>query len=96
MITDRAITPQSLLIRNQEIVFTDMDGETVMMSMDLGQYYSLDSIASEIWQRLETALDVQSLCGQLCTVYEVDPDQCLAETLPFLKEMMDCGVIQFA
>ena len=40
----------SIIKRNPEMVSSDMDGETVMMSMENGEYYGLDPIGSRIWE----------------------------------------------
>lgn len=82
------ITTQSVLARNPEINFTDMGGEIVMMSIDQGEFYGLDDIATDIWNRLEEKMAVHNLCKDLCASYGIDTEQCLTDILPFLDEMV--------
>ncbi len=91
--TQMQITTNTIIQRNHEIIYNDMDGETVMMDIKKGIYYGLDSTATRIWDLLEQALSVEQLCEQLCRVYAVSEADCLKETLTFLEEMAQHRVI---
>lgn len=88
------ITAKSIIRRNPDIIHTDMDGETVMMSMEQGEYYGLDKTASTIWNMLEEGLTVAQICESLCRKYDVPAQQCEADTIPFLQDMAAHDVIQ--
>ncbi|MCP4697858.1 MAG: PqqD family protein [Gammaproteobacteria bacterium] len=94
--TNKEITLQSVIIRNPEINFTNMCGEIVMMSIDQGEFYGLDDIASDIWHRLEHSMDVQALCNDLALSYGINIEQCFADTLPFLREMAGKGLVRMS
>ncbi|MEE9344908.1 MAG: lasso peptide biosynthesis PqqD family chaperone [Methylococcales bacterium] len=87
------ITTNTIIQRNHEIIYNDMDGETVMMDIEQGTYYGLDSTATRIWELLDQALSVEQLCQQLCRKYAVSEADCLNETLTFLEEMAQHHVI---
>ena len=53
---------QNLVRRNPEIVHSDMDGETVMMSVSEGNYYGLNGVGSQIWELLEQEMSVAAIC----------------------------------
>ncbi len=88
-----SITKNTIIQRNNDIIYNDMDGETVMMSIEHGTYYGLDGIATRIWDLLDQALSVEQLCEQLCSKYAVSEADCLNETLTFLEEMAQHHVI---
>lgn len=75
--------------RCSEMVSTKMDGETVMMSIDNGEYYGLDSIGSRIWEILEKPIQVNALLEELLNEFEVDKEQCEADTLGFLNQLLE-------
>ena len=78
----------SNLIRRQEnMIEASIDGETVMMNADSGHYYGLDSIATRIWQLLETPQTLQDLVNALVKEYEVTPEQCESDVTAFLQDM---------
>jgi len=84
----------SIAQRNQEIVDAGIDGETVMMSIATGQYYGLDTIASDIWNMLEKPTKVQTICQQLLEDYDVDSQQCHKDVLAFLNSLKDNNIIE--
>ncbi len=88
------ITLTSIAQRNHNIVEASIDGETVMMSIENGQYYGLDSIASRIWALLEKPEKVEDICLQLLESYDVSKEQCETEVLQFLDTLKDNNIIE--
>ena len=87
------ITINSVIKRSPEIVHTDMDGETVMMSIEQGNYYGIDSIGSDIWNMLEGEMSIEDLCLKLCEKYDVEESQCQQDVISFLEKMQEHKVI---
>jgi hypothetical protein len=82
-----AITLQSKIVRNSDLIAEPIDDELVMADIDAGKYYGLNNIAAAIWQNVETKISVEDLCKRLCENYEVTAEQCSTEVLAFLKEL---------
>ncbi|MBN1187693.1 MAG: lasso peptide biosynthesis PqqD family chaperone [Bacteroidales bacterium] len=78
---------QSIIKRNPEMISSDMDGETVMMSMENGEYYGLDPIGSRIWAIIENETKIEDLIIQLLDEFEVEREQCEEETLSFINDL---------
>ncbi|MCI5149559.1 MAG: PqqD family protein [Candidatus Electrothrix sp. MAN1_4] len=83
------IESHTVLQRNDAINFTSMCGEIVMMSSDQSEFYGLDDIATDIWNRLEEKKSVQELITELCNTYGIEQNQCITDTSPFLQELVD-------
>lgn len=81
------------LVRSQEMIATEVDGEIVLISLDDGRYYGLDSVASEIWRRLESPKRADALCDELQTHFAGDPDTISRETMEFLAKMAEQRLI---
>lgn len=88
------LTLNSVVSRNADVIEAEIDGERVMMSIETGQYYGLDAIASRIWSLLETPQSVQAICAALISQYQVDEAQCAADVSLFLEQMIGYGVIR--
>lgn len=84
----------TILERNPEMVFSEMDGEIVMMSIENSEYYGLDPIASRIWQLLEKPSSVAHLADILLEEYEVDRETCLKDVLDFSGELLQKKIIR--
>lgn len=82
------------LIRNRDILATDLDQETVLMSIDAGAYYGLEETAQTIWSMLETPLTFSDLVDQLVKTYNVTHDECAADLQQFLGAMEQEGLLR--
>lgn len=84
----------STIKRADDLVSCDLDGETALMSVENGKYYSLDPIGSRIWVLLEQARPVSDLCALLLGEFEVEPSQCEEDVLAFLNELAQDNLIK--
>ena len=84
----------SVLVRNDAIVFTDLDDTIVMMDVDEGHYYELDPIAARIWTLLEEASSAGSICETLAGEYKVDTKTCQQDTLEFLQAGLEQRIFE--
>lgn len=73
--------------RQTGCIVSDMDGETVMMSIDNGKYYNLGAIGGRIWSLLEQPMSVSLLIAQLLEEYDVDRSECEAQVFKFLDHL---------
>lgn len=90
------LNADSKIARSEGMVEAEIDGETVMMSVEQGSYYGLDSIASRIWALIESPKSIREICEQLVLEYEVEMDQCQDDVMGFLHEMAERKVIQLS
>lgn len=64
-----------------------------MMDLDQGKYFSLNAVATRIWDLLEKHRDVSELCTLIIDEYEVDQARCVAEVTELLEEMVKLGLV---
>jgi hypothetical protein len=86
---NKEIGPDTLLQRKPGLLFNEIDGEVVMLSIENSEYYGMDKVGSRIWQLLEKPMLFRELVAKLMEEYEVSEEQCTADTLAFLKKIMD-------
>jgi hypothetical protein len=77
-----------------DLVSCDMEGETALMSVENGKYYSLDPVGSRIWAFIEKARPVSAICSVLLEEFEVEPSQCRSDVLAFLNELAQDNLIK--
>ncbi len=80
--------------RNKKTISGKLHDELVMMDMDQGKYFSLNQTATVIWELLERPLTIEELCEKLTEEFEIDVEQCEADTKQYLEEMMKLGLIR--
>ena len=80
-------------VRNSKTISGRLHDELVMMDIDQGKYFSLNPVATRIWDLLETPLSIDDLCLLLIDEYEVGLDQCRIEVEEHIAEMLKFGLI---
>jgi hypothetical protein len=81
-------------IQSKQVVQSRIDDEVVMMDIESGFYFGLNSVASVIWELLKDGKTVDELAEYLITEYDVNRKQCLEETDILIKKMLDLKVIR--
>jgi hypothetical protein len=88
------IGPSAVLTRSAEHVSAPLGEELAMMDVDAGTYYVLDDVAAFIWSRLSEPTRVAELVSDLGERYDVSPDRCEADVLPFLRQLHEKGLVR--
>jgi hypothetical protein len=86
--------PSSKLHRTENLLSTQLDEETVLMSIDAGAYYGLKGPARSIWEILETPLTFSELVDRLVEEYQVSSETCAADVETFLEKMEREGLLR--
>lgn len=87
---------ETVLVRREDLIAQELEGELVMLDMVSGHYFGFDPIASAIWTRLEQPVSLKALCENLTSEYEVSFEQCLEDVSTFLEELIDKDLVRRA
>jgi hypothetical protein len=79
--------------RNNRTISGRLHDELVMMDIGQGKYFSLNPVATRIWDLLEKPMDCNELCSLLLEEYEVEPGRCNEEVAELLQEMEKLGLV---
>ena len=82
------------IIRCEELLEADVNGEIVALHIDKGQCYGMNNVASRIWQLLAEPTSPEQICARLAEEYEVDPGTCRADVDALLAELEAEGLIK--
>lgn len=88
--------PQDNVIRyarNNRTISGRLHDELVMMDLDQGKYFSLNPVATRIWDLLDNPLSTGELCMILVDEYDVEPERCCLEVDEHLQEMIRLGLV---
>jgi len=92
----KAIGEDAVVSHAAGLVAADMDEGKVMLNIQNGKYYGLDSIGSRIWELLEKPHTVHALVLELLKDYEVEEKTCRQDVLVFLNKLYAQGLIDLA
>jgi hypothetical protein len=94
MLSSPSIEGSTVVGLNEDQLSCNLDGETVLMSIQSGMYFGLDSIGTRIWDLLQEPKAVTHLCELLTQEYEVQPAQCEQEVISFLHTLAEKDLIK--
>ena len=89
-----SINLNSSVVHDPSVLSADMDGETVMMSIEAGEYYGLNEVGTFLWDFMAEPVSVKTLCQRVLDNYEVDEATCRADVLSYIAKLLDRGVIK--
>jgi hypothetical protein len=81
-------------IQNAEIIQSKIGEEVVMLDMESGFYFGLNSVASIIWGMMESGISFEDLCDQLTEHFEVERTLCEADTQELLDQLLEKKIIR--
>ncbi len=82
------IGPDTVLQRRNDLLFNEIDGEVVMLSVENGEYYGMNNVGSRIWELLKKPISYQKLITQLLEKYIVTEEDCDSELIKFINELI--------
>lgn len=91
--TNINISLDTLVSRNEAMLASQLDGETIMMDVDNGLYLGMNTTGSRIWSLLEKPLLAKDLCDQLAMQFKVSETECESQVLSFLNDLLQRKVI---
>ena len=94
--SQQQINSDTIIARSDAMFSDDLDNDVVMMDVEKGVYYGLESNAARIWKLIEQPTAVGSICDSLAAEYDISPDECRQEVAEFLEDLLDRKVIHIA
>lgn len=80
--------------QNRKIIHSKIGDEVVMMDMDSGFYFGLNTIGSAIWDKLASPITANELVEVLMNEYSVERIVCESDTHEFLNQLLERGIIK--
>ncbi|WP_128891355.1 PqqD family protein [Erythrobacter sp. HKB08] len=77
-----------------DIIETDVDDETIIVSLESGEMFSLSGTARAIWEKLEAGMDESDLVDALTDEFEVEEEVLRADLAKFLADSREAGLIE--
>ena len=80
-------------IPDADVLFQDVGGEAVLLSMASERYFGLDPVGTRVWHLLAVDPSLQSAFDALIREYDVEPDRLEAELLALVQQLSDAGLV---
>lgn len=84
----------ALVKRADRFVETEIDGETVIMELETGDFFSLSGSALSIWQLIDGTRDRASLLAAIAAEYQTSESQVVADVDGFVADLKSAKLIE--
>lgn len=92
--TDRAKLDQIIPRPSADVQGTTMEGETVLLDLRSGRYYTLNRLGSVIWEHCTGEETMRDIHAVLCDRFEVAPERALNDLIVLVDQLMQEGLLQ--
>jgi hypothetical protein len=92
-LSESILTNQQFVV-DKEHLFSDLNGEAVILSLKNGKYYGLNGVGVFIWSTIQNPTSFEDIQTNMMDEYDVDEETCRREVLLFLEKMTKEGIIQ--
>lgn len=79
---------QSRVTITPALLETEINGEAVFLHLDLGRYFTLNPVGTEIWNRLKEGRSVGEICAELETLFDAPPGRIEQDTLDLIERLV--------
>jgi hypothetical protein len=80
----------------EDVVFTAMEDEAVLLNLTTKQYYGLNESGMRIWQLVQIGSSVSEMAGAIAEDYEVSPEDARDAVAALCQELLEEGLIAVA
>jgi|SRR5437868_4425938 Coenzyme PQQ synthesis protein D (PqqD) len=85
---------RTFLRPNPDVQGTTMDGETVLLDLSSGRYYTLNHLGSIIWEQCKKRQAISAIHAALCERFEVNAAQALDDLVALINTLIQEGLLQ--
>ena len=91
---DSALLHQVVLRRSPDVQASNMDGETVLLDLSTGRYYTLNRLGSLIWELCTGTQTISDIHTILCDRFDVAPERALDDLVTLVNKLTQEGLLQ--
>ena len=91
---DHTMLDRTILRPSPDVQGTSMEGETVLLDLSTGRYYTLNRLGSVIWEHCTGHSTISDIHAVLCDRFEVAPEQALEDLVVLVSQLLQEGLLQ--
>ena len=88
------MTDHARIIRCDDLLEADVNGEIVALHVEKGQCYGMNAVASRVWALLAEPTSPDQICARLSAEFDVDAETCRTDVAALIAELRSEGLIQ--
>ena len=80
--------------KSKNVVWKVLGGETVVLSLDSGVYFTLNNSGTAVWEQIDGAASLAEIGHNLCTQFDVTFEQVQGDLIEMTQALLNEGLIR--
>jgi len=80
-------------VNGPRVISENIDGELILVNMELGTYYSTEGVGAEVWRLIEAGCSVSEMCDELQALYEIGPEEIADTVFAFITRLKNESLV---
>ena len=93
-VVDRTMLDRIILRPSLHVQGTSMEGETVLLDLSSGRYYTLNRLGSVMWEHCTGHSTMSNIHAVLCDRFDVAPERALDDLVALVNQLVQEGLLQ--
>jgi len=94
--SNQKLTLNSIPKTNPNVTGRIIDDEAVIVLPEKGKVEVLNQVGAFIWERSNGTFTIREIIQQVCTEFAVDPAEAELDTLTFIADLKERGVVSIS
>ena len=90
------ITLTQRLLRSEDVLFQNLDGEAVLLDLASETYFGLNEVGTRVWELLESSMSLGEIATLLQSEYEVESARAQSDVLDLATRLIEAGLASAA
>ena len=84
------------LIKNDDVLFTSMGEDAVLLHVNRGDYYSLNKVGARLWILADGSKSIADLAGLITEEFEISQEEAEKDILELADQLVNEGLVKVA
>ena len=81
-------------VKAPDVVYETIEGETVIVHLGTGNYYSLQGVGADIWVLIDAGAEEKKIVEEISQRYRVEPENIQSEVAEFVTTLVAENLIE--
>ncbi len=91
---DQPLTSDSAVKVAPDVLFSEVQGEAVLLNVKTGIYFGLNQVGTYIWNSLEESVTLRVLQEKLVEQYDASPEQVWTDLVALIGDLQDRSLVE--
>ncbi|MEK4372520.1 PqqD family protein [Paenibacillus sp. FSL R5-0473] len=79
---------------DSNVIYVEMDGQSILLNMESSQYYALDQVGTFIWNLMKDGRTLNEMEQEILLAYDITEQQVKNDLKIYIDELSRVGIIK--